>query len=153
LRFVWGMLLWAVFLLLSPLLLIITLVFGIHFMSPDEIGLLKVLLVVVGPFAFTFWWITILHFSRRYRAKRLLALRSEIGDACMDEDLKFLERMGKPRHLRNLGVLLVSLVASVYCAHIFYNAGDQQFFFGVLVGISSPAILAGAWRVMRGTSR
>jgi len=61
LRFVFGMVMWAVFLLLSPFLLIATLVFGIHFMSRDEIDLAKVLLVVIGPFAFDFWWITIRH--------------------------------------------------------------------------------------------
>ena len=107
------MLLWAVFLLLSPFLLIIALVVGIHFMSPDEIGLMKVLLVVVGPFAFTFWWITISHFSRRYQAKRLIVLQSETGGNCTNEELRFLEQVGKPRHLRNLGVLVVSLGASV----------------------------------------
>lgn len=63
LRFVWGMLMWAVLLLLSPLLLVFVLVFGIHAMSADEIGLAKVLLVVIGPFAFDFWWITIRHVS------------------------------------------------------------------------------------------
>jgi hypothetical protein len=110
LKFVWGMLLWAVFLLLSPLLLIIPLVSGTRFMSPDEIGLMKVLLVVVGPFAFTFWWITISHFSRRYRVKRLIALRSEMGDDYTDEEIRFLERVGKPRHLRNLGVLVPRLL-------------------------------------------
>jgi hypothetical protein len=61
------MLVWAVFLLLSPLLLIATLVFGTRFMSPDEIAFTKVLLVVVGPFAFVFWWIVISHVGRRYR--------------------------------------------------------------------------------------
>jgi hypothetical protein len=58
LRFVWGMAMWAVFLFLSPLLLIVMLVFGIHAMSPDEIGLMKMLLVVLGPFALVFWWIS-----------------------------------------------------------------------------------------------
>jgi hypothetical protein len=50
LKFVWGMFMWAIVLLLSPFLFIASLVFGIHFMSRDEIGLAKVLLVVVGPF-------------------------------------------------------------------------------------------------------
>jgi hypothetical protein len=153
LKFVSGMLVGAIFLILSPLLLIIGLLFGTRFMSPDEIGLMKVLLVVAGPFAFTFWWITISHFSRRYRAKRLIALRSAIGDDYMDEELRFLEQVGKPRHLRNLGVLATSLVASVYCAHIFYNGGDQKFLFGVLGGIISPAMLGGALWLMRGTGR
>jgi hypothetical protein len=128
-------------------------VLGTRFMSPDEIGLMKVLLVVVGPFAFTFWWITISHFSRRYRAERLTALRSATGDDYTDEEFRFLQRVGKPRHLRNLGMLATSFVASVYCAHIFYHVGDQQFLFGVLGGIVSPAMVLGAWRLMRGTSR
>jgi hypothetical protein len=67
LRFVWGMVMWAVFLLLSPFLLGFVMAFGIHFMTADEIGLMKVLLVVLGPFAFVFWWIIISHFGGRYR--------------------------------------------------------------------------------------
>ena len=153
LKFVWGMLLWAIFLLLLPLLLIIALTVGILFMSPEEIGLMKVLLVVVGPFAFIFWWITISHFGRRYRAIRLIGVRSETGDDYTDEELRFLQRVGKPRHLRNFGVLLLSFAGSLYCSHILYNASDDQFFFGVLGGISSPAMLAGVWRLMRGASR
>ena len=141
LRFVWGMFMCAVFLLLSPLLLIATLVFGTHFMSADEIGLMKVLLVVLGPFALTFWWIIISHFSGRYRAKRLIASRSATGDDYSEAELRFLEGVTKPRHIRTFIVLIVSFVGSVYCAHLFYNSGDQQFFVGVLAGIFSPAIL------------
>jgi hypothetical protein len=153
LKFVWGMLVGAIFLLFFPLILIIGLLFGTHFMNPDEIGLMKVLLVVVGPFAFTFWYIIISRASGSRRAKRLMALPTETGDDYTDEEIGFLQRVGKPRHLRNLGVLVTSFVASVYCAHIFYHGGDQEFFFGVLGGIFSPIILAGAWRLMRGTGR
>ena len=110
-------------------------------MSRDEIDLAKVLLVVVGHFAFDFWWIIVRHVSRRYRAKRLIASRSQSGDDYSDADLRFLERADKPRHIRNFIVLLTSLAGSIYCAHLFYNAGDQQFFVGVLAGIFSPAIL------------
>jgi hypothetical protein len=46
------MLMWAVLLLLSPLLLAAVFVFGIHIMSPDEIALTKALLVDLGPFAY-----------------------------------------------------------------------------------------------------
>ncbi len=148
LRFIWGMVMWAVFLLLSPFLFIATLVYGIHAMSPDEIGLAKVLLVVLGPFALVFWWIIVSHVSRRYRAKRLIANRSETGDDYSEAELRFLERADKPRHLRNFVVLLVSFVGSVYAAHLFYNAGDQQFFVGVLAGIFSPAILMTAYKLI-----
>ena len=147
LRFVWGMVMWAVFLLLSPLLFLGVLVFGVHFMSADEIGLAKVLLVVVGPFAFDFWWLTIRHVSSRYKAKRLIASRSETGDDYSDADLRFLEGVTKPRHLRNFAVLLVSFVGSVYAAHLFYGAGDPQFFVGVLAGIFSPAIIVAAYKL------
>ena len=148
LKFVWGMFIWAIVLLLSPLLLVFVLVFGTHFMSRDEIGLMKVLLVVLGPFAFVFWWITISHFSSRHRAKRLIATRSETGDDYSDADLRFLEGVTKPRHIRNFVVLLVSFAGSVYCAHLFYNAGDTQFFVGVLVGIFSPAIIIAAYKLL-----
>jgi hypothetical protein len=147
------MLVGAIFLLLSPLLLIIVLLLGTHFMSRDEIGLMKVLLVVVGPFAFTIWFIIISRVSGSRRARRLSALRSETGDDYTDDEFRFLEQVGKPRHLRNLGVLATSFAASVYCAHIFYRGGDQQFFFGVLGGIFSPAMLGGALWLMRGTGR
>ena len=147
LRFVWGMFVWAFVLLLSPFLFLGVLVFGIRSMSADEIGLVKVLLVVLGPFAFDFWWITIRHVSSRYKAKRLIAERNETGDDYSDADMRFLEQVGKPRHLRNFAVLLVSFVGSVYAAHLFYGAGDQQFFVGVLAGIFSPAIIIAAYKL------
>jgi len=147
LRFLWGMAMWAVFLMLSPLLLVFALVFGIHSMSADEIGLMKVLLVVLGPFAFVFWFILISHFGGRYRAKRLIAERSETGDDYTESDLRFLEQVSKPRHLRTFGVLLLSLAGSVYAAHLFYNAADEQFFFGVLAGIFSPAIMVAVYKL------
>jgi hypothetical protein len=50
LKFAWGMIMWAVFLLLSPLIFLGVLVFGIHFMSADEIGLMKILLVDEGGY-------------------------------------------------------------------------------------------------------
>jgi len=149
LKFVWGMFMWAVFLLLSPLLLLGVLVFGIHRMSADEIDLMKVLLVVLGPFAFVFWWIIISHFSGRYRAKRLIAERSRNGDDYSDADLRFLEQVGKPRHFRNFVVLIVAFAGSVYAAHLFYNSGDQQFFIGVLAGIFSPATVIAAYKLFR----
>jgi hypothetical protein len=148
LRFVWGMFIWAIVLLLSPLLLIVVLMFGIHSMSADEIGLMKVLLVVIGPFAFVFWWITIRHVNSRYRAKRLIASRSQSGDDYSETELRFLEGVTKPRHFRNFVVLLVSFGGSVYAAHLFYNTGDQQFFLGVLAGIFSPAILVTAYKLI-----
>src|ERR1039458_5916244 len=113
LRFLWGMAVWAVFLLFSPFLFLGVLVFGIHRMSADDISLMKVLLVVLGPFAFVFWFILVSHFSGRYRAKRLIAERSETGDDYTESDLRFLEQVSKPRHLRTFGVLLLSLAGSV----------------------------------------
>jgi len=58
-----------------------------------------------------------------------------------------LEQVGKPRHIRNFVVLLTSLAGSIYCAHLFYNAGDQQFFVGVLAGIFSPAIIIAVYKL------
>jgi hypothetical protein len=148
LKFVWGMLIWAIVLFLSPLLFLGVLVFGTHFMSRDEIDLMKVLLVVVGPFAFDFWWIIVRQVSGRYRAKRLIASRDQNGEDYSDADLRFLEQVGKPRHLRNFVVLIVSFVGSVYAAHLFYGSGDQLFFLGVLAGIFSPAILVTAYKLI-----
>ena len=150
LRFIFGLAMWAVILLLSPLIVLAALVFGIHFMSRDEIGLMKVLLVVLGPFAFVLWWIIIRRVSNGYRAKRLIACRNQTGHDFSDSELKFLERADKPRHIRNFVVLLVSFAGSVYCAHLFYNSGDQQFFVGVLAGIFSPAIIVAACKALIG---
>jgi hypothetical protein len=150
LRFVWGMLMWAVLLLLSPLLLAAVFVFGIHIMSPDEIAMTKVLLVVLGPFAFVLWWITIMRVSNGCRAKRLIARRSHTGDDYSDSELRFLERVGKPRHIRNFVVLIVSFSGSVYSAMLFQGASDMQFFFVVLAGIFSPAIIVAVYKALFG---
>jgi hypothetical protein len=147
LKFVWGMAMWAVFLLLSPFLFLGVLVFGIHGMSADDIGVMKVLLVVLGPFAFVFWWIIFSHFSERYRTKRLIAEKSETGDDYSEAELRFLEQVGKPHHLRTFGVLLLSLAGSVCGAWLFGNAGDPLFFLGVVAGIFSPAILMAAYKL------
>jgi hypothetical protein len=140
------MVMWAVVLFLSPLILLGVLLFGIHFMSAEEIDLMKVLLVVIGPFAFDFWWITVRYFSARSQAQRLLAQHNESGDDMSEAELRFLEQVGKPRHLRNLGVLLTSLVGSVVGALVFGNSGNIQFFIGVLAGIFSPAIVIAAYK-------
>ena len=147
LKFVWGMLMWAVFLLLSPLIFLGVLVFGIHRMSADDTSLLKVLLVILGPFAFVFWFILISHFSGHYRAKRLIAERSQTGEDYTNAELRFLEQVGKPRHLRTFGVLLLSLAGSVCDAWMFGNAGDPLFFLGVIAGIFSPAIMVAVYKL------
>ena len=149
LKFVWGMLMWAVFLLLSPLLLVGVLVFGIHFMSRDEIDLVKILLVVLGPFAFDFWWITIEHFSGRYRAQRLIAQRSETGDEYTEADLSSCKAWTS--RITSAISLCSSfrLSGRFTAAHLFYGAGDQLFFVGVLAGILSPVIIIAAYKVVR----
>jgi hypothetical protein len=150
LRFVWGMLMWAVFLLLSPLLFVVVLVFGIHIMSADEIALTKVLLVVLGPFALTLWWIVVRRVTNHWRAKRLIARKSRAGDDYTDAELRFLERVGKSRHIRNFVVLIVSLAGSIYAAMVFQGAADIQFFSVVLAGIFSPAIIVAAYKALFG---
>ena len=140
---------WAVVLLLSPLIFLGVLLFGIDRMSPDEIDLMKVLLVVIGPFAFDFWWITVRQVSSRYRAKRLIAEHDDTGDDYTEEELKFLEQMGKPRRLRNLGVLLTSLGGSVCGAFLFRDSGNLQYLIGVLAGIFSPAIIIAAHKFLK----
>ena len=147
LHFVWGMAMWAVLLFLSPIIFLGVFVFGIHRMSADDIGLMKVLLVVLGPFAFDFWWITIQHFSARYRAKRLIESRSLSGDDYSEEELEVLEQVGKPHHLRNFVVLIVSFIGSVCAACLWLNAGDWMFFFAVPLRIFSPAIMMGALKL------
>jgi len=138
---------WAVVLFLSPLIILGVLLFGINRMSPDEIDLMKVLLVVIGPFAFDFWWITVRHFSTRSQAKRLIAEHNETGDEFSKAELRFLEQVGKPRHLRNLGVLLTSLLGSLFGALVFGNSGNIQFVLGVVAGIFSPLILITAYKM------
>ena len=142
------MVMWAAFLFLSPLILLGVLLLGIYRKSPDEV-LVKVLLVVIGPFAFDFWWITVRHISGRYRAKRLIAERSLTGDDYTQWELRFLEQVGKPRHLRNLGVLLTSLVGSLFGALLLRNSGNVRFLFGVLAGIFSPAIVTVAYKFLK----
>jgi hypothetical protein len=144
------MMMWAVVLLLSPLIFLGVVLLGIRFMSPDEIDLLKVLLVVIGPFAFDFWWITIRYFSARSQVKQLIAEHNETGDDLSEAELRFLEQVGKPRHLRNLGVLLTSLVGSILGALLFHNSGNVQFVIGVLAGIFSPAIVIIAYKMFPG---
>lgn len=143
------MFVWAVFLLLSPIIFLGVLLFGTRFMSADEIDLTKVLLIVLGPFAFDFWWITIGHFSGRYRAKRLIAERIESESDYTEEELEFLQGVDEPRHICNFIVLIVSFLGSVYCAHLFYGAGDQIFFAGVLAGILSPLIIIAAYKLFQ----
>ena len=149
LQFVWGMMVWAIFLFLSLLIFLGVLLFGIRSMSPDEIGLMKVLLVVIGPFAFNLWWITGRHITGRYRAKRLIAEHSKPGGELSEAELRFLEHVGKPRHLQNLGVLILSFIGSVFAALLFRNVGYMQFIFGVLVGIFSPALMVAAYKFQR----
>lgn len=150
LRFLWGMLMWAIFLLASPFLFIAVLMFGVRIMSADEIWLTKILLVILGPFALVLWWIVVRRVSHAYRAKRLISRRSQIGDDYTDAELGFLEQLGKPRHIRNFVVLIISLAGSIYAAILFHSAGDMQFFLVVLAGIFSPAIIVAAYKALFG---
>jgi len=149
-RFVWHMFLWAVFLLVSPFLLIAVLMFGVRIMSADEIWLTKILLVILGPFALVLWWIVVRRVSHTLRAKRLISRRSQTGEDYTDAELRFLERVGKPRHIRNFIVLAVSFAGSIYAAMVFQGAGDMQFFAVVLAGIFSPAIIIAACKALFG---
>jgi hypothetical protein len=149
-RFVWHMFLWAIFLLASPSLLIVVLIFGIRVMSADEIALTKVLLVVLGPFALILWWIVVHRVTNHCRAKCLIARKSQTGDDYTDGELRFLEQVGKPRHFRNFIVLVISLAGSIYAAMLFHHAGDIQFFCVVLAGIFSPAIILAGFKVITG---
>lgn len=149
LRFTWGMVIWGIFLLVSPPIAFSILVFGIRFMSRDEIDLTKVLLVVIGPFALVFWWIIVRHVTNNSRAKRLIVERSQTGDDYSAAELVFLEQVGKPLHLCNFIVLIVSFAGSVYGAHLVYSSGDWQFFVGVLAGIFSPVIMMVGYRLLQ----
>jgi hypothetical protein len=118
-------------------------------MRPDEIELMKIIFVVVGPFGFIFWWIIIRHVHGRHRAKSLMSARSQTGYDFSDEEIASLATAGKPTHIRNCVFLLVSFVGSLFCAHLFYSSGDQEFLAGVLAGILSPAIIVGVCRLIR----
>jgi hypothetical protein len=76
-------------------------------MSPDEIVLTKILLVVLGPFALTLWWIVVRRVSNHCRVKSLIARKSRIGDEYTDAEFRFLGQVGKPRRVRNFIVLIV----------------------------------------------
>ncbi len=150
LRFLWHMALWAIFLLVSPLLFVGVLVFGLRIMSADEIWLTKALLVVLGPFALTLWWIVVRRVSHGCMAKWLIARRGGADGDYTDAELRFLEQAGKPRHIRNSVVLAVSLAGSIYAAMLFQSAGDMRFFSWVLAGILSPAIIVATMKTLFG---
>jgi hypothetical protein len=147
-RFVWHMLLWGMFLLCAPALFIGLLLFGVPYMSADEVWLTKVLEVVLGPFAFTLWWIIFTHFSQHHRARRLIARRSQTGWDYTERELRFLESIDKSRHLRTFAVLFTSFAGSVYAAYLLHDAGDPQFLLAVLTGIFLPAMIATAYRLI-----
>jgi hypothetical protein len=58
LRFIWRSILWFVFLFFAPAIFLVVPLAVVHFFPGDDaIGLLKVLLGVLGPFACAFWLI------------------------------------------------------------------------------------------------
>jgi uncharacterized membrane protein YhaH (DUF805 family) len=81
-----GMAVWAVVLFLSPIFFLFVLL-GIHRMSSDEIGLVKLLLVVIGPFASTFCFIS--GFTRQLHATGRSALASALAIAIQRPRLGF----------------------------------------------------------------
>jgi amino acid permease len=147
-RFLWHMFLWAGFLLVIPIIFIAIVVFGLPYISGDELSLLKVLEVVLGPFAFTLSWIIFTHFSHHHRARRLIERRSCSEWDYTERELRFLESLDKPRHLRTFAVLFTSFAGSAYAAYLLHDAADQQFLILVLMGISVPAILMAAFRLI-----
>ena len=138
LRFIWRSILTFLFLFFAPaILLVIPLLVVHYFLGDDTIGLLKVLLGVLGPFACSFWLIIASAYPEAWLAAR--------------EGHRY--QPGFRGHLKATAFMVIGFVLSaaamLYVAQSARDDSDSVWFVKVYLAVFSPIFLLLGWRLLR----
>jgi len=138
LRFLWRSFLILLFLFLAPAIMLVVPLLVVHYFPGDDaIGLLKVLLGVLGPFACAFWLVI----ASAYPAAR----------QAVREGRRY--RAGLRGHLKAIAFMVIgffiSAAAMLWVATSSQHDSDTVWFIKAYVAVFSPMILLLAWRLLR----
>ena len=137
-RFIWRCILIFLFLLFAPAILLVVPLLVVHYFPGDAaIGLLKVLLGVLGPFACAFWLVI----ASAYPAAR----------QAVREGRRY--RAGLRGHLKAIAFMVIGFVMSaaamLYVVQSARHDSDTVWFIKAYIAVFSPMILLLAWRLLR----
>lgn len=142
LRFIWRSILTVLFLFFAPAILLIVPLLVVHYFPEDDtIGLLKVLLGVLGPFAASFWFLICCEFPKFYAAAR------NGGHA----------NGGIGFHVKAIGKMVFAFLMSGALAfyvgaprfNIASAESDSLWFIEMYLAVFSPIFLLLAWRLLK----
>jgi len=138
LRFILRSILWFIFLFFAPAIFLVVPLAVVHFFPGDDaIGLLKVLLGVLGPFACAFWLVI----ASAYPAARQAVREGRWYKA------------GLRGHLKAIAFMVIGFVMSaaamLYVVQSARHDSDTVWFIKAYVAVFSPMILLLAWRLLR----
>jgi len=142
LRFIWRSILTFLFLLCAPAIILIVPLLVVHYFPGDDtIGLLKVLLGVLGPFAASFCFLICCEFPKFYAAAR------DGGQV----------NGGVGFHLKAIGKMVFAFLMSGALAfyvgaprfNIASAESDSLWFIEMYLAVFSPIFLLLAWRLLK----
>ncbi len=138
LRFILRSILTFLFLLFAPAIFLVVPLALVHFFPADDtIGLLKVLLGVLGPFACAFWLVI----ASAYRQAR----------QAVREGRRY--KAGVRGHLKAIAFMVIGFVMSaaaiLYVVQSARDDSDTVWFIKAYIAVFNPVILLLAWRLLR----
>ena len=146
LRFVWHLILTFLFLLFAPAIFLIVPLLVVHYAPQnDMVGLLKVLVGVLGPFAASFWFLICCEFPKFYAAAR--------DDGHVTTGVGF--------HLRAIGKMVYAFLMSGALAfyvgvprfNVASTDSDSLWFIEMYLAVFSPILLLLGWRLLKSVFR
>ncbi len=137
LRFILRSILWFIFLFFAPAILLVVPLLVVHFFPGDDaIGLLKVLLGVLGPFACAFWLVI----ASAYPAARQAVREGRRYRAGL---------RGHPKAIAFMVIgFFISAAAMLWVATSSQHDSDMVWFVKAYVAVFSPMIILAGWRVL-----
>jgi len=145
-RFIWHSILIFLFLLFAPAILLVVPLLVVHYVpGHDTIGLLKVLLGVLGPFAASFWFLLSCELPQFFAAAR------DRGHV----------KGGIGFHLKAIGKMVLAFLMSGALAffvgvprfNIASAESDPLWFIEMYLAVFSPIFLLLGWRLFKSLFR
>jgi len=141
-RFIWRSILWFIFLFFAPAIFLVVPLLVVHYFPGDDaIGLLKVLLGVLGPFACAFWLVI----ASAYPAAR----------QAVREGRRY--RAGLLGHLKAIAFMVIgffmSAAAVLFVAVRCHSDSDTVWFVKAYFAVFSPIIILAGCRALRSSFR
>ena len=141
-RFIWRLIWCFLLLFFAPAIFLIVPLLVVHYFPGDDtIGLLKVLLGVLGPFACAFWLVIASAYPEARQAVR--------------EGRRY--KAGLRGHVKAVAFMvigfLMSAAAMLYVVQSARDDSDTVWFVEAYLAVFSPIIMLAGWRALRSSFR